>query len=95
MTKWQLPDTALTMDEAAKYLGVSPSTFRQCYKAEGVPSELIGGWRYFFTDELDQWRRKNPTRLVGLSEDELESRRAKMKKYWEAANDPRVRTQAE
>lgn len=65
MTHWQLPPDALTMVEAAKYLGTSHNTLMQQHTAYEVPSVMIGGWRYFFKSDLDEWRRKNPKRLVG------------------------------
>lgn len=52
----QLNDKYISIDEAATYLGVKPSTIRNWIKTKGMPSHRIGGKLLKFKlSEIDEW----------------------------------------
>jgi len=52
----QTNDNYIGIEEAAKYLGVKPSTIRTWIKTKNLPAHKIGGklWK-FKRSELDNW----------------------------------------
>ena len=50
-----LPDGRMTLTEAAKYIGIKPTTLRILKHKNKGPKFIKPGRIYFYKDDIDEW----------------------------------------
>lgn len=50
-----LPDGRLTLENAAKYIGIKPITLRVLIQKKKSPTYIKPGRIYFYKEDIDDW----------------------------------------